>query len=391
MPIPISKRLLLIGGGHAHLFVLESLRKRRREWHDRLEVTLLSRTLATAYSGMLPGLIAGHYRTKQCQIDLPPLATQAGVTLVQADVEQLDLVRNVALGGGHEWRFDLVSIDIGSSPPLAVVPGAAEYAVPVKPIELFLQRWRELQNQIGALTRPIHLVVVGGGAGGVELVLAMAHRLEAQRALVKWSLVTSGELLPGYPRRAARLMLRHLDKAGIALCTNAKVARIEQQTLHFADGSSAAFDALIWATGAAAQPWLAASGLACEDDGFVVVNEHLQSSSHPQVFAAGDIAVNPHHRSPKAGVFAVRQGPVLADNLLRHALGQPLTNYRPQADYLSLLAAGSRHAIASWYGLVWEGAWLWRWKDRIDQRFIRRFSPPFETADDAASMENLPR
>ena len=391
MATPTSKRLLLIGGGHAHLFVLERLRKRRRAWHNRLEVTLLSRTPATAYSGMLPGLIAGHYRTKQCHIDLPPLAAQAGVTLLQASVEQLDLVRNVALGGGQEWPFDLVSIDIGSSPSLTAVPGAARYAVAVKPIERFLQRWRDLQNQIGALRRPIHLVVVGGGAGGVELVLAMAHRLGAQRALVKWSLVTRGELLTGYPRRAARLMLRHLAEAGVALRTDTDVARIEEGKLHFADGSSAAFDALIWATGAAAQPWLAASGLACEDDGFVLVNEHLQSPSHPQVFAAGDIAVNPHDRRPKAGVFAVRQGPVLADNLLRHALDQPLVNYRPQTDYLSLLATGPRHAIASWYGLVWEGGWVWRWKDRIDQHFMRRFSPPFETPAVAQSMENLPR
>lgn len=391
MAPPILKRLLLIGGGHAHLFVLESLRKRRREWHDRLEVTLLSRAPATAYSGMLPGLVAGHYRTKQCQIDLPPLAAQAGVTLLQANVERLDLTRNVALAGGQQWPFDLVSIDIGSSPPLTAVPGAAQHAVPVKPIELFLQRWRDLQNQIGTLTRPIHLVVVGGGAGGVELALAMAHRLEAQRALVKWSLVTGGELLAGYPRRAAQLMKRHLAEAGIALRTDTEVAHIEQGKLHFTDGSSAAFDALIWATGAAAQPWLAASGLACEDDGFVIVNEHLQSPSHPQVFAAGDIAVNPHFRRPKAGVFAVRQGPVLAENLLRHALGQPLARYRPQTDYLSLLATGPRHAIASWYGLVWEGAWLWRWKDRIDQRFIRRFSPPFEAPEAAQSMEDLPR
>ncbi|HCE08942.1 MAG TPA: FAD-dependent oxidoreductase [Oxalobacteraceae bacterium] len=385
------KRLLLIGGGHAHLFVLETLRKRRSEWHGRLEVTLLSRTLATAYSGMLPGLIAGHYRTRQCLIDLPPLAAQAGATLVQADVEQLDLARNVALGGGREWEFDLVSIDIGSSPSLTAVPGAAQHAAPVKPIDLFLQHWRELQDQIGTLTRPIHMVVVGGGAGGVELVLAMAHRLEGQRALVKWSLVTSGELLAGYPRRAARLMVRHLAEAGVALRTNAEAACIEQGKLHFADGSSAAFDALIWATGAAAQSWVAASGLACEDNGFVIVNEHLQSTSHPQVFAAGDIAVNPLHRRPKAGVFAVRQGPVLADNLLRQVLDLPLASYRPQMDYLSLLATGQRHAIASWYGLVWEAAWLWRWKDRIDQRFIRRFSPPFEAPVDAQSIEDASR
>lgn len=374
----MRKRLLLIGGGHAHLFVLEALRNRRSEWCGHLDVTLVSRDLHTAYSGMLPGLIAGHYRPSECHIDLLPLATQANVALVQASVDRLDLVRNIATSDEHEWPFDMVSLDIGSAPPLLTVPGASEHALSVKPIEIFLQRWRALQAQIDSLARPVHLIVAGGGAGGVEVVLAMAHRLRAHRDRVKWSLVTRGELLPGYPRRAARMMARHLADAGVALRTDTDVSRIEEETLYFADGSVAAFDALVWATGAAPQPWVKASGLACMDDGFVSVTEHLQSSSHPHVFAAGDIATDARHRRPKAGVFAVRQGPILADNLLRYASGQPLSGYHPQRDYLSLLSTGHRHAIASWYGLVWEGDWLWRWKNRIDQRFMRRFAPPFD-------------
>lgn len=384
------KRLLLIGGGHAHLFVLEALRRRRSAWGGRLEVCLLSRALDTPYSGMLPGLVAGHYRTKQCHVDLQALARHAGVTLVQANVGRLDLARNAAYSEGQEWPFDLVSIDIGSTPPLSAVPGAAEHALCVKPIEAFLRRWRELQEQIDRLARPIHLVVVGGGAGGVELVLSMAHRLRAQREQVKWSLVTRGALLSAYPERAARLMLGHLAAAGVALRTETQVVRVEPGKMHFSDGSSGAFDALIWATGAASQPWLAESGLACDASGFVQVNERLQSVSHPHVFAAGDIAADLSHPRPKAGVFAVRQGPVLADNLLRYAMGRTLARYRPQTDYLSLLSTGSRHAVAAWYGLVWEGDWVWRWKDRIDQRFMRRFSGPFESAPAASSLESLP-
>jgi NADH dehydrogenase FAD-containing subunit len=147
--------------------------------------------------------------------------------------------------------------------------------------------------------------------------------------------------------------------------------------LRFADGSNASFDALIWATGAAPQPWVAASGLECAEDGFVRVNAHLQSTSHLHVFAAGDIATDPQRKRPKAGVFAVRQGPILAENLLRYMSGGDLINYQPQRDYLSLLSTGDRHAVASWYGLAWQGNWLWRWKNRIDQRFMRRFTPPF--------------
>jgi selenide,water dikinase len=377
MPEHGPKRLLLIGGGHAHLFVLEALRNRRAEWQGLLEVALLSRELATAHFGMLPGLIAGHYRTKECHVDLQPLAADAGVTLVQASVEQLDPVRNVALAGGREWAFDIVSVDIGSTPPVSAVAGAAEHALCIKPIEGFLPLWRELQTQIDHLVRPVHLVVVGGGAGGVEVVLAMAHRLAAQRTRVKWSLVTGNELLQGYPRRAARLAARHLADAGVAVRTDAAVSFVEDGTLHFSDGSTAAFDALVWASGAGPQSWVETSGLACVENGFIQVNSHLQSTSHPHVFAAGDIATNPAERLPKAGIFAVDQGPVLADNLLRHASGQALSNYQPQRDYLSLLSTGRRHAIAARYGFVWQGDWVWRWKDRISRRFVRRFSPPF--------------
>lgn len=373
----MRKRLLLVGGGHAHLFVLEALRIQKYQWHDQVDVTLVSRELHTPYSGMVPGLIAGHYRPSECYIDLSPLAEAAGVSLVHAEIDRLDLLRNVAMAGEREWPFDVISIDIGSSPPLFAVPGASAHALSVKPIDPFLQRWRNLQEHVDSLRKPVHLVVAGGGAGGVEVALAMAYRLSAHRDRVKCSLVTREELLPGYPRRAARLMAQRLATAGVALRTNAAVAHVEEGKLHFADGSNAAFDALIWATGAAPQPWIAASGLECVDNGFILVNSYLQSTSHAHVFAAGDIATDPQRRRPKAGVFAVRQGPILAENLLRFVSGQDLRDYQPQRDYLSLLSTGNQHAIASWYGLVWQAAWVWRWKNRIDQRFMRRFTSPF--------------
>lgn len=381
----MRQRLLLIGGGHAHLFVLEALRRRRAEWRGQLDVTLLARDLQTPYSGMLPGLIAGHYRPRECHVDLPPLAAAAGVALEQANVDRLDFESRLAAAGTRAWRFDLVSLDIGAAPALAAVPGAARHALGIKPVSLFLERWRQLQAELAQsaqAARLRHLVVVGGGAGGVEAVLAVAWRLGAERERVKCSLVTGAELLPGYPPRAVRLMAQRLAAAGVALRSQARVVAVEPGRLLFADGSSAAFDHLLWATGAAPQAWLAASGLACNQDGFIAVNRQLQSTSHPQLFAAGDVASCAQDPRPKAGVFAVRQGPVLAENLLRHAL-QPqrlLASYRPQRDFLSLLATGPRHAVAAWHGLAWQGDWVWRWKDRIDRRFMRRFSAPFGSA-----------
>ncbi|GAA4025825.1 FAD-dependent oxidoreductase [Actimicrobium antarcticum] len=373
-----QKRLLLIGGGHSHLFVLEALRKQPSAARAQLDVTLLSSDLDTPYSGMLPGLVAGHYRSSECHVDLRALAAEAGVHLLPATVERLDLTRNCAYSATDSWSFDVVSLDIGSTPPVNSIPGARGLGLTVKPIDRFLQQWAGLQSHVDALARPIHLVMVGGGAGGVELVLAMAHRLQAHRHQVKWSLVSRGDLLPGYPRRAARLMAQRLAAAGIAIRTGSAIVRAEADRIYFADGSQAACDQVLWATGSAAQSWPGAAGLACVDDGFISVNAHLQSVSHPHVFAAGDIATDTTQPRPKAGVFAVRQGPVLADNLLRYASGQPLLQYRAQRDYLSLLSTGGRHAIGCWYGLVWQGDWVWQWKNRIDRKFMARFSAPFE-------------
>lgn len=368
------QRLLLVGGGHSHLFVLEALRLRASEWRDRMAVAMVSRELQTPYSGMLPGLVAGHYRHNEAHVDLVPLAAAAGVELVQDSIVGLDPDARVAVdASGGQWHFDIASLDIGSTPPLSQVPGAATHALGVKPVDTFLQEWRAFQARAGELLRPVHIVVVGGGAGGVELALALAHRMAGRSERIGWSLVTRGKLLPGYPRAAARRMARHLAAAGIALRSDTDVARVEEGMLHFADGGTAAFDALLWATGAGAQPWVAQSGLACVD-GFVHVDSHLRSVSHPHVFAAGDIATDPLQPRAKAGVYAVRQGPVLAENLLRTEAGQPLAAYVAQQGHLSLVSTGGRHALAAWRGMTWEGDWVWRWKDAIDRRFMQRFT-----------------
>lgn len=386
------RNLLLIGGGHAHLFVLEALRRWPERWRDEVAVTMLSSSLQTVYSGMLPGLIAGHYRSSECHIDLRPLAQAAGVQLIEATVDRLDADAGVAHAAGRAWPYHAVSLDIGSVPPLHAVPGAEQFAIGIKPIDQFLGTWNRLQQDIDELhgdglgqgwsaqrkDGPVpHVVVVGGGAGGVELALAMAWRLNAARKRARLSLVTRGPLLPEHSWRARRLMMQSLANAGVAVQTDASVVRVESGMMHVEGGGSAGFDVLVWATGAAPQAWVGQTGLACTGEGFIVQDAQLRSISHPNVFAAGDIATQPGQPQPKAGVFAVRQGPVLAENLLRHLAGKPGMHYTPQRHYLSLLATGPRHAVASWHGFGWQGDWVWRWKNRIDRAFMARFSPPF--------------
>jgi selenide,water dikinase len=392
--IAVKKRnLLLVGGGHAHLFVLEALRRQPARWTDEFDVTMLSSTLQTAYSGMLPGLIAGHYRSSECHVDLRPLAEAAGVRLVEGAVDRLNADIGIAQAAGAEWPYDVASIDIGSLPPLHAVPGAAQFAIGIKPIDRFLDAWTRLQQESGDTQRtsaaghsaqrngPVpHVVVVGGGAGGVELALAMAWRLKRTGKPVRFSLVTRGALLPEHPARVRRLARQALAAASVAVQADSGVVRVELGVLHVEGGGSAAFDVLIWATGAAPQSWIGHTGLVCTADGFIVQDALLRSVSHPNVFAAGDIATQPGQPQPKAGVFAVRQGPVLAENLLRAMAGEPGMPYTPQRHMLSLLATGGRHAIASWHGFGWQGDWVWRWKNRIDRRFMARFAAPFPQA-----------
>jgi selenide,water dikinase len=252
------------------------------------------------------------------------------------------------------------------------VPGAAAHALAVKPVDAFLKGWSDIAARAARDNSALRLAVVGGGAGGVELALAMSHRIRASGGRIACTLVCRGGLLAGHPRRAARLAARQLAREGIGLLAGAEVVEVDAGRLRLADGSAIAFDALVWATGAGAQAWLAQSSLACRD-GFVEVDAHLQSTSHAGVFAAGDAASHAGRQWPKSGVTAVRQGPVLAENLLRSIRGQALVAYHAQRPHLALISTGRRHAIASWRGLAWEGSWVWRWKDRIDRRFMERF------------------
>ncbi|MBK4734867.1 FAD-dependent oxidoreductase [Noviherbaspirillum pedocola] len=366
-------RLLLIGGGHSHLFVLEALGRLAPSQRAGIKATLVTRELHTPYSGMLPGLVAGHYAAAETHIDLLPPAAHAGVDIVQARIGALDpLARRARADDGRGWDFDVVSIDIGSTPPVWQVSGAAAHALPVKPVGDFLAGWQRIQALATRRTRVARLVVVGAGAGGVELALAMAYRMKVAGVSMHCTLL-GRSLLGGYPARAARLAMRRMQEAGIDVFMGAEVKAVEEGRLHLNDGRAIAHDALIWATGAGAQPWLAQSGLACRD-GFIEVDDCLRSTSHAQVFAAGDAASHAGMPWLKSGVIAVRQGPILAENLLRSMRGEPLLAYHAQRSHLALISTGGRHAIACWRGMAWQGDWVWKWKDAIDRRFIERFS-----------------
>ena len=360
---------MLIGGGHSHV---EVLRRFGAAPPPDTRLTVICRVARTPYSGMLPGLIAGHYRFEETHIDLEPLCRYAGARFVRDTVTGLDTAgRTVVCADGPPVPYDLLSINIGSAPSTAEVPGAAEHAVPVKPISRFLSHWETLLSRLhGGEAR---IAVVGGGAGGVELLLAIQHRLRGEP--VQFHLVTDGDtLLPSHNPQVRAIFGRVMAARGVRVHTGHRVMQVVGGTLRCANGASLAFDEILWVTAAGAASWPAEAGLATDGNGFIEVGKTLQSTSHPEIFAAGDIAAIVGHPCPKAGVFAVRQGPPLARNLRRRLRGETLEPYIPQRRFLSLIGTGDRNAVLSRGGWTLQGRSMWRLKDWIDRRFVARFN-----------------
>ncbi|HET7880474.1 MAG TPA: selenide, water dikinase SelD [Acetobacteraceae bacterium] len=361
---PVTTDLVLLGAGHAHVEVLRRFAMRPE---PGVRLTLIGREPETPYTGMLPGLIRGDYSFDQAHIDLAPLAASAGARLIFAEATAIDLSAcRITVGGRPDVPFDLLSLDVGGLP--AMPPGAG---VPVKPIGSFLDRLAALETE---LSRGARIAVVGGGAGGTELALALALRYREQVRIV---LVCDGpEPLAGTPSHARSVARAALVDAGVELACGVTANGWAGGRLTLSDGSSLDVARALWATGVVGPTFLAASGLACDTAGCVKVDTTLRSTSHVQVFAAGDCAAIEGNARPKSGVWAVRAGAPLANNLRRAARGRPLRRWRPQSEALAILGLGHGRAVAWRNGIAVSGSVVWRWKDWIDRRWMRMYQEP---------------
>ncbi len=366
------KRLLLIGGGHSHVAVL-------RDFGERpvpdVEMVLMNPGRYAPYSGMIPGLIAGDYDLLQCHIDLAQLSGYARARLIDDRATRIDLAaRRVSLASGGSAHYDLLSIDVGSTSAGADVAGVFDHAVSVKPIEGLLAAVEKLRERArgGSLGR---IAVVGAGAAGIEVALTLQHRLRSETAALPAFLILTDtpHVLPGHEGRARRILERILGERGVEVLAGMPVAAVTADGLDLAGGREVRADAVIWATGAGAASWLRATGLALDSRGFVAVDRTLRSTSHLNVFAAGDCATRVEDPQPKSGVFAVRQGPALAANLRRALAGEAPVPFVTSSRALALLNCGNRYAVASRGGIALEGRWVWHWKDWIDRRFMARY------------------
>ncbi|MCB2093150.1 MAG: selenide, water dikinase SelD [Rhodobacteraceae bacterium] len=367
--IPLTRDLVLVGGGHTHALVL-------RMWGmsplPGVRLTLISPGPTAAYSGMLPGHVAGHYCREALQIDLVKLARHAGARLILGCATEIDRsAQRVTVPGRAPVAYDVLSLDIGITSDMPSLPGFAEHAVPAKPLDVFADRWQAYVEAARTGNSGTNVAVIGGGIAGVELALAARHRLGDDARV---TVIEAADALTALGRGARKALLAHLENAGIRLLTHTPVIGIDSGRVRLCDGRSIASDFTIGAAGARAARWLASSGLASRD-GFITVDETLRSTSDPAIFAAGDIADLAHAPRPKAGVYAVRQMPVLRHNLTVSLTGQGrMRAFKPQSDYLKLISTGGKGAVADKWGLPLNGRWLWRLKDRIDRKFMRKFT-----------------
>ena len=366
------KRVVLLGGGHAHVHLLQDF---AREPLAGAELTLVTPYARQMYSGMVPGLVAGHYGVDDCVIPLAPLAAAARVRMVEAAATALDAgARQVTLSDGQTLGYELLSVDTGPVMDRDGLPGAREHGLFVRPIEEFVRHFDTLLAR--AADAVLDLAVVGGGAAGVELALALAWRLEHDATLRPGSrvgLVSGGPMpLAGFSARVQQRARTALRRARVTVLNDSCVEVLPGQ-LRLAGGARVACDLPLIAIGTSAPAWLAPSGLALDERGFIATGPTLQSLSHAEVLAAGDVATRSDAPHPKSGVYAVRAGPPLALNLRRLAGGGELATYRPQQRTLYLLSLGDRRAVASWGPWSAQGRWVWRWKDRIDRGFIAKY------------------
>jgi selenide,water dikinase len=340
------RRVLLIGAGHGHLVALRGLAQKPLYG---ARITLVTPYARQVYSGMLPGILAGHYRRPEAEIDIAALAERGYVEVVYGVVERLDPEKRLAfLNGGGSLGYDLASLNCGSM-IAASIPGA-EHALPVKPFDEFLARLRIAER----------VAVIGAGVAGAEVAMALRHR---------GALVTLYSDKPALgPRVVKQLRRRRVDyRPGMP------VTAIEPGPVVIAGAARQDFELVVLATGAAPLPWLRAAGLATDERGFVLVHDTLQSVSHPELFALGDCATLRDRPHPRSGVYAVRHGEALIANLRRLFSGAPLERYVPQEKALMLVSCGARYAIAERGAWSAQGRWVWWWKDRIDRRWMRSF------------------
>jgi len=364
------KKVILVGGGHAHVFVLDYLIKNTPA---DVDVTIISPSAWQDYSGMLPGWMAGYYDLSDCRINVKALAFRANVTFIEDVVMDMRADESyVVLGDGRRLNYDILSLDIGSETHLGSLSEIGSGLVPIKPFDQFRDTWHRIV-QTSQEVPNYKLIIVGGGAAGVELAFAARSALIAHSPLSKVTLVAGRRgVLWNHGEAVRRRVVNQLDKQGIHVISQRATG--DSGRLLLDDGHVLTADHIIAATNSSPAQWLKQSQMALSTDGYVSVNAHHCSVSHANIFAAGNVCSREDINLERSGVHAVKAGPVLAHNIFACLEEKPLKSYCPGQRSLYLLLCSNHRAIASWGRYSAEGVWVWRIKNWIDRGFIQRFT-----------------
>lgn len=396
---PIVKRLVLIGGGHSHLAVLKRFGMRPI---PGLAITLISREIVTPYSGSMPGHISGFYSLRDMHIDLRPLARFANVRIIQADIENIDLdSKRILMTDRPDIEFDILSLNIGSKPADHDIPGAARHTTAIKPIDSFLNQWQNIHARVITTLQDsddeFSMTIVGGGPASVEFALAAQYRVHTdlglkltQESRFRISVVTAdSSVLTAHNSKVRSFVNKLLASRHIEVLPEHLVTEFQANSISCASKAPLRADFIVLATGASLPEWPAKTGLKTSEDGFISVSNSLQSQSHEFVFAAGDMATIEGEARPKSGVYAVRHGKPLAENLARYAVGKKLLSYKPQQHALALISLGGKTAIASRNNFSFQGRSAWELKNKIDNSFLRKYSDLPEMDESIALASGL--
>lgn len=370
--VPIEKHVVLVGAGNAHLVFLR--RWRMSPWPG-VAVTLVSEFAEIPYSAMVPGHIAGDYRWDEITLDLVRFCRSANARLVMSRVTGVDALNSkIEFSDRPPLTCDVLSLGLGSLPAAPSGSVSDEWSFSMRPLVKCVRHLEKLEESLRQSPRPFRLAVIGGGASGCELALAIQQRFLKFAGFQVTLLQANRRLLPTFPDRAAQLMGERLRAAGIEVRLDACVVSGEAGRLRLASGEELACDGVLWATPAAPPEFLRTSGLSVDDNGFLLVRESLQSLSHAAVFGTGDcVTFLPQPQLPRNGVHAVRQGRVLFDNVRELLHERPLQPFRPQRNCLCLMNTSDGEAILSYGSFTTKGRLVRRWKERIDRAWLESF------------------
>lgn len=365
MTTDTKKSVILVGGGHTHALVLNAFKAAPL---SGAHVTVINPGTTAPYSGMLPGFVAGHYTRRDLDIDLGALSQKVGATLIDGKAVAMDLDQKlIHLENGTALSYDFASVDVGITSRMDALPGFMEHGVPAKPLGEFSLKWDAFRASEG----PKHVAIIGGGIAGAELAMAMAFALREQKGPVTVKLLDRGQILSANSVKTQARVRKELHANAVDVMEGVSVTAVTATGVTLAGGVAIEANFIVGAAGATPHNWIKDTGLTLKD-GFIEVDRALQTST-PGVFAVGDCAHMTASPRPKAGVYAVRQAPVILQNLRNALSGAALENYDPQTDYLKLVSLGGKRAFGEKSGFNAAGHLVWRLKDKIDRDFMNQF------------------